>query len=95
MKGIYIHTKREIRCVFNFGNLKIILEKNYFEKKNKLKLNIQSELHYLRYNFSHKGTQYLEDIIYIVYTKYSNVIVNMNKDIYPIIAKKYNKNRKR
>ena len=74
---------------------KIILEKNYFEKKNKLKLNIQSELHYLRYNFSHKGTQYLEDIIYIVYTEYSNVIVNMNKDIYPIIAKKYNKNRKR
>ena len=70
---------------------KIIFEKNYFEKRKILKLNIQNELHYLRYNFSHKGTQYLEDIIYIVYTKYSNVIVNMNKDIYPIIARKYNK----
>lgn len=50
---------------------------------------IKEELEKLNYNSSYKGTRYLEDSIYLVYkSKYEKD--NLTKEIYPIIAKRYN-----
>lgn len=71
------------------------LEKMATEKL--LKLNnsvilkkIKKELQYLKYDFSHNGTQYLIDSIMIVYQNI-NDSENLNKNVYPILSKKYNK----
>lgn len=54
-----------------------------------LRTRIKEELKSLKYNYSYKGTKYLEESIYLLYKKgYEKD--NLSKDIYPIIAKKYN-----
>lgn len=72
-----------IRSLINYKipelNSKIIKE-----KINKL-------LHDLNFNFSYVGTKYLSDCIYETYYLYKHHTVNLQKDVYPIIAKKYNK----
>ena len=55
---------------------------------NSLKLRIINELTNLGYEISHKGTIYLIDIIYTSYEK--GIVENLTKEIYPVIAKKYN-----
>lgn len=62
------------------------------EKKNTLKIKEQiiKELQDLNYNFSHKGTQYLRDAIFLVYTNKMEDNLNLKKDVYPILAKQYN-----
>ncbi len=57
----------------------------------KLDNHILKELKYLGYNLSHCGTKYLLECIKIDYIKYSGEAENINKQIYPIISKKYNK----
>ncbi len=58
---------------------------------NIIKENINKYLHYLNFNFSHVGTKYLLDCIYETYYLYKHHTINLQKDIYPIVAKKYNK----
>ena len=54
-----------------------------------LRSKIKHELKSLNYNYSYKGTKYLEESIYLLHKKgYEND--NLSRDIYPIIAKKYN-----
>lgn len=64
--------------ISNFYNLELI---------NK----INQELKYIGYNLSYYGTKYLCECIALAYNNSENCD-NLNKDIYPIIAKKHNKN---
>lgn len=50
---------------------------------------IKEELNYLGYNPKYYGTKYLEEVIYILYNNEN--INNLQKEVYPIIARKYNK----
>lgn len=48
------------------------------------------------YNFSNKGTIYLIDALEIICCNndYLKIMSNLDKNIYPIISKKYNSNKK-
>ena len=67
---------------------KLVEEKVKEKELNSLKLRIINELTNLGYEISHKGTIYLIDIIYTSYEK--GIVENLTKEIYPVIAKKYN-----
>lgn len=56
-----------------------------------LKEKIKNELLYLGYNSSHKGTKYLIEAIYLLSTLKDYYENNLERDIYPIIGKKYGK----
>ncbi len=61
-------------------------------KTNKcIRNKITKELEYLNYNLSHKGTQYLIEVIYILIKDYNYEIVNLKKYVYPILAERYRK----
>ena len=67
--------------------MKVELNNNYVIKEK-----IQNELRKLNYNYSYKGTKYLEESILEIYKANLNFDGNLKKEIYPIIAKKYKKN---
>lgn len=75
-----IYTKESFQT---FGNNKI--------QEAILKEKIKNELLYLGYNFSHNGTKYILDTIYLLATLKDYYDNNLEKDIYPIIGKKYGK----
>lgn len=58
--------------------------------ENIIKRKIINELNYLGYDFLHKGSKYLIECIYLIYTLDINYEYNLEKDIYPKVAKKYN-----
>ena len=61
---------------------------NYIDSiRNKIKI----ELENLKFDFSYIGTKYLSECIYECYLKSNAYNFNLNKHIYPIISKKYNK----
>ncbi len=55
-----------------------------------LKDKIKQELKKLNYNFSYKGTIYLLETIYTLYILDLSSDCNLKKNIYPIVAKKFN-----
>ncbi len=61
------------------------------EDFNKLNYMIDVELRKLNFNFSHIGTRYLREVIVEVYKVKNYFDGNFKKNIYPIIAKRYNK----
>lgn len=67
----------------------VIVCKKLQDSSRSLKPSIQSELLYLGYDFSHKGTQYLLDIINMIYLRGESLLENLNKLVYPVIARKY------
>lgn len=54
---------------------------------------IQKELEYLGYNPNYNGTKYLVESIYILSNIYDDEKedCNLERDVYPIVARKYNK----
>lgn len=52
---------------------------------------IKNELKKLNFNFSHVGTNYLISTIYETYKCKSNININLSKDIFTIVGKKFNK----
>ena len=73
--------------------LKIVeVAQNKMSQLNNLILlnKINKELKHIGYNLSYNGTKYLSESIALIHnnSKYGE---NLNKNIYPIIAKKYNK----
>lgn len=52
---------------------------------------IANELKKIGYDINYKGTIYLIDAIFQMYLHKENLIDNLQRDIYPIISKKYNK----
>ncbi len=81
-----------------FENLPMVFLKISEIAKNKIaKLNdsillgkIYEELKYIGYNLSYYGSRYLAESIALIYNNYDSS-ENLNKNIYPVIAKKYNK----
>lgn len=65
---------------------KIIQSKDVNEKRKK----IIQELNYINYNLEYKGTNYLIDVILYMYMNKNLMLNNLQKDIYPRIAEKYN-----
>lgn len=51
---------------------------------------IKGELKYIGYNLSYNGTTYISECIALMYNN-PECYENLTKDVYPIIAKKYNK----
>lgn len=69
----------------------LVKDKNEKNKEIQIKNKITKQLQYLNYNLAHKGTQYLMDAIILIYHRGDDDIFNLKEDIYPVIAKKYNK----
>lgn len=70
---------------------RLIEEKKFIEKDSTQRKKINLLLHDLHFNSNHLGTKYLSDCIYEALSfpdKYNFVL---QKDLYPNIAKKYNK----
>lgn len=63
------------------------IEKTQNEQKNEVRNKIVKELKKLKYNFSYKGTKYLVDTICIIYNLKEYYDYNLEKNIYPLIAK--------
>ena len=84
--------------IYNNKNMEIILKKiNQIRKIKLIQQNnyalldkINKELEYIGYNASYNGTKYIAESIAILYNNYDNGEI-LSKDVYPIIAKKYNK----
>ena len=85
----YLSHTEDISTIFLKLN-EIAIQKNYKASNSVLISKINTELEYIGYNLSYVGTKYLSEIISIIYNN-NNITDNLNKNIYPIIAKKYNK----
>lgn len=75
---------------------KILIETNNLIKikqsdSNSLKMQVLKELNYLNFNDNFVGTKYLLESILIILQRYKFNDYNLKKDVYPIIASKYNK----
>ena len=70
----------------------LIKSKQEQSKEESIRMSIIKELHYLNYNLSHTGTQYLIDAIQLIYNKggKKHIIYNLAEEIYPTIAKENN-----
>lgn len=79
----------DFSCISNCVN-ELISQKVSNEKAKSIRENIARELLSIGYSFSHIGTQYLIDIIEMLYICGTQFIKNLNKFVYPIIAKRYN-----
>ncbi len=68
---------------------KLINEKSLNYNIKSIRSNASKELTSIGYNLSHVGTKYLIDAIEISYCHNSNLTKNLNKNIYPLIAKRH------
>lgn len=57
-----------------------------------IKLKIKKEMNYLCFSLSHKGSVFLLESIYEIYKNKDSCNSNLNKDIYPVVAKKFKTN---
>lgn len=62
-----------------------------FKDEEIIRNKIINELQTIHYNFKYNGTQYLLDSIYQLYVTKNIDSENLSKNVYPVIAKKYNK----
>ena len=62
-----------------------------FRKRNLIRHEVIQKLKYLGYNFKHKGSNYIVDAILESINIEDDSKNNLEKNIYPIIAKKYKK----
>lgn len=67
----------------------LVTYKEEIARENTIKNKIREELHFLGYNFSHKGTVYLMEAIKFVSLNPDKELENLEKTIYPTISKKY------
>lgn len=76
-----------------YENIKKLIVSTQKEKYNiqRIRKKIRKQLNYLNFNYCHNGTKYLEETILEIYKEKYNFDGNLSKNIYPIIAKKYNK----
>lgn len=69
----------------------IVEQKREINNKEFIFCKINKELRALHFNFSYAGTKYLRDCIYETYKRGDKELTNLSKNIYPIVAKRYNK----
>lgn len=86
---------KDIICSTNaLANIKInpkLIDSKKGILEDVIKGKIKRELKYLGYKPSYLGTKYLIEVIYILYNSDNYYNNNLEKDIYPILARKYNK----
>lgn len=68
----------------------ILKQKEKMKKQKVLRKRIIDELIYLGYDISYKGTRYLIETIEYIAENQNKDIDNLEKNVYPIISKKYN-----
>lgn len=84
--------------LINYSNINLQIKDNnmvasteeYKYNFDILKESILSELKFLNYNLSYRGTMYIAEAILELFSS-NNYSENLNREIYPIIAKKHNK----
>lgn len=86
----YIHKMSSMTDILEKVN-ELVRYKEKQKNRYQVKEAIKEELQELNYNFSHKGTVYLVDAIYLIYTKEIEDELNLKKNVYPILSKKYNR----
>ncbi len=80
----YINNMNQINdIIFNKRKEKIKNKQDILKK-------IQLEMEKLNFEFSYIGTKYLLECIFEIYLNKDYDNINLNRDIYPIIAKRYN-----
>lgn len=81
----YINIDEEVTKILS--KIKIYLEQIYKEINNEqIHKKIKNELKKFKLNICNKGTDYLVDSILLSYNKEN---INLTKDIYPVLSKKY------
>lgn len=93
-----LHLTLIYKCISSEEDISVIFLKISEIVKNKiaqfnnsiLLSKINKELEYIGYNLSYYGARYLAESIALIYNNYDSS-ENLNKNIYPVIAKKYNK----
>lgn len=85
---ISIQTRSYLFTHKNLVDLDRIIKQNDIDER---KFKIINELKYIGYRFNYKGTHYLVDTILEMFIQQHHMIDNLQSNIYPIIAKKYNK----
>lgn len=85
----YISSQESISAIF-LKIHEIVKNKSTQFNKSILLSKIYKELEYIGYNLSYNGTRYLAESIALIYNNY-DCSENLNKDVYTVIAKKYNK----
>lgn len=91
MQSPYLYTY--INKIVGFEQIiKIINELIELKRISKLSIEekIKIELKKLKYNFSYIGTIYIYETILFIYSKSLNKKIKLEKQVYPILAKKYN-----
>lgn len=67
-----------------------IMSKKDNDMIKKFKENVIEELLYLRYNFKYNGTNYImESIIFIIESNNKNLLDNLERNVYKVIAKNH------
>lgn len=69
--------------------IEVINKNNNKTVEKRIKNKIKVELKKLEFKHSYNGTNYLIETIYILYTLKMYYNFNLEKDIYPIVVKKY------
>ena len=87
----YIYKSYKAKDIVNI--IYKVFKKNnkHFENEAMIKDVIKKELKYLGYNPKYCGTRYLLDVVYILLNNGERNCESLEKNIYPIIARKYNK----
>ncbi len=67
----------------------LVKQKDKSKEVKDVQQKIINELLYLGYEVSHKGTRYLIEVLKIVYVHGEGLTENLNKYVYPTIAKRY------
>lgn len=67
----------------------LIVQKKEVQYYNFIKEQIKAELEMLHFKFSYTGTKYLYDIIYECFKQKKLYDINLKKEIYPVISKRY------
>lgn len=88
----YINKDNNFNSIIkSINNLIIQKGLSHYSHEIIIKEKIKKELEYIGYNLSYNGSRYLEETIFELYQNKKFYVDNLSKDIYPIIAKKYNK----
>lgn len=76
-------------CTIKSKVEQLVINKMKNQRRNDARRNIISEVKYLGYNLSYRGTQYLIKIIEILLLNQEKNLTNLEKEIYPILANIY------
>lgn len=77
-------------AIYNLSTPKNMSIIQSFDFKRKRDI-IMNELHSIGYKFEHCGTHYLTDTILQMYLNKDSMLDNLQRDIFPVIARKYHK----